>query len=98
MKRRPPVLPADPDVTPPELVRCFAEDWLTSDDLSGPWHGPHDFGFGDRETVLLFRAWGRYRRAARGWEAEHPEAPRIMAGRPLWRGTPPAARSPAYPF
>ncbi len=80
------------------LVRCYAEDWLTPADLAGPWHGPDDFGYGDRETVLLFRAWGRCRRACREWESDHPTAPRIAMGRPLWRGTPPADGSPANPF
>lgn len=90
MKRRPPVLPADPDVTPAELARCYAEDWLTDADMSGPWHGPHDFGYHDRETVLLVRAWGRYRRACYEWNAAHPDCPRIAMSRPLWRWTPPS--------
>lgn len=82
--------PADPDVTPAELVRCYAEDWLNPADLAGPWHGPDDFGFGDRASVLAVRASGRYRRACRAWEAEHPGGGRIPSGRPVWRGQPPA--------
>ncbi len=94
MKRRPKAEPVTGTGPPAVLARCFAEDWLTEADLTGPYHGPHDIGYGDRASVLLVRAWGRYRVAARLWEADHPGAPRIPSSRPLWRGAPPADESP----
>lgn len=92
MKRRPLAEPAEHAGMPVELVRCYAEDWLTPADLTGPWHGPHDFGYGTRADLLLIRAWGRHRRACRIWEGEHPTAGRIPSGRPVWRGQPAANR------
>ncbi len=82
MRRRlPPESVVDPSGVPVELQRCFATDWLTSQEIKRALAG------GDRLEWVV-HAWGIWKATRRDWEQQHGRHLPDCTFAPTWTRSP----------